>query len=143
VEQFSWEKSHMMSKQELKDEFRQTEGDPRVKGQIRARARQRLKKGLVKQVRASDLVLANPRTCRSPCAIAPKKEHGGDAKGYDDVALSIREIGRKRRSPSSKPPAGPRAGRARARGKTIPVDLYAAVAEVLAFVYRMRGRKVA
>jgi|SRR5215471_9506504 len=142
---FSWEKAHRMSKQELKDEYRQAEGDPKVKAQIRARARQRLKKGMAKQVRASDVILANPT--HVSVALRYRPQEGAPvvtAKGYDEVALSIREIAREAKIPIIENRVLARALAARVRvGKTIPVDLYAAVAEVLAFVYRLRGRKVA
>jgi flagellar biosynthetic protein FlhB len=142
---FSWERSHRMSKQEVKDEFRQMEGDPRVKGQLRARARQRLKKNLAKQVRGSDVVLANPT--HVSVALRYRAQDGApvvSAKGYDEVAMHIREIAREAKIPIVENRALARALASRVRvGKAIPVDLYAAVAEVLAFVYRLRGRRVA
>jgi flagellar biosynthetic protein FlhB len=142
---FSWEKSHRMSKQEIKDEYRRAEGDPRIKAQIRARARQRLKKGMVKQVRGSDVILANPT--HVSVALRYRAKEGAPvvtAKGYDEIALSIREIALEAKIPIIENRVLARALAARVRvGKTIPVDLYAAVAEVLAFVYRMRGRRVA
>lgn len=141
---FSWEKSHRMSKQEVKDEYRQMEGDPRIKGQLRARARQRLKKGLVKQVRAADVIVVNPTHVSVALRYQPKE--GAPvviAKGYDEVAMHIREIARAANIPVVENIVLARALAARVRvGKPIPVDLYAAVAEVLAFVYRLRGRKV-
>jgi flagellar biosynthetic protein FlhB len=142
---YNWEKAHRMSKQEMKDEFRQQEGDPRIKGQIRARMRQRLKKGLAKQVRGADVVVANPT--HVSVAIRYRPREGApvvSAKGYDEIALHIREIAREAKIPIVENRFLARALASRVRvGKTIPVDLYAAVAEVLAFVYRLRGRRVA
>jgi flagellar biosynthetic protein FlhB len=142
---FSWERSHRMSKQELKDEFRQQEGDPRIKGQLRARARQRLKKSMAKQVRSADVVLANPT--HVSVALRYRAKDGAPvvaAKGYDEIAIHIREIAREAKIPIVENRALARALASRVRvGKAIPVDLYAAVAEVLAFVYRLKGRKVA
>jgi flagellar biosynthetic protein FlhB len=142
---FSWERAHRMSKQELKDEFRQQEGDPRIKGQLRARARQRLKKSMAKAVRGADVVLANPT--HVSVALRYRAQDGApvvSAKGYDEIALHIREIARAAKIPIIENRALARALASRVRvGKAIPVDLYAAVAEVLAFVYRLKGRRVA
>jgi flagellar biosynthetic protein FlhB len=141
---FRWESNHRMSKQEVKDEFKQQEGDPRIKAQLRARARQRLKKGLAKQVRASDVVLVNPTHVSVALRYHPKE--GAPvvtAKGYDEIALHIRQIAREAKIPVIENRVLARALASRVRvGKAIPVDLYAAVAEILAFVYRLRGRKV-
>jgi len=141
---FRWEQRNMMSRQEVKDEMRQVEGDPRIKQQQRSRARQRMKKGLAKQVRTADVILANPT--HISVAIRYRAKEGAPvlaAKGYDEVALFIRELAKEAKIPVIENRALARAIAARVRvGKAIPVDLYAAVAEVLAFVYRLRGRKV-
>jgi flagellar biosynthetic protein FlhB len=141
---YRWEKRNMMSRQEVKDEMRQIEGDPRIKHQQRSRARQRMKKGLAKQVRTADVIVANPT--HISVAIRYRAKEGAPvlaAKGYDDVALHIRELAKEAKIPVIENRALARAIAARVRvGKAIPVDLYAAVAEVLAFVYRLRGRKV-
>ncbi|HKQ68449.1 MAG TPA: EscU/YscU/HrcU family type III secretion system export apparatus switch protein [Polyangiaceae bacterium] len=141
---YRWEKQNMMSRQEVKDEMRQMEGDPRVKAQQRAQARRRLKKGLVKQVRTADVILANPT--HISVALRYRAKEGAPvlaAKGYDETALRIRELAKEAGIPviENKPLARAIAARVRV-GKAIPVDLYAAVAEVLAFVYRLKQKKV-
>jgi flagellar biosynthetic protein FlhB len=139
---YSWEKRNRMSKQELKDEYKQAEGDQRVKAQQRAAARRRMKKGLVKQVKSADVIVVNPTHVSA--ALRYKAEEGAPvltAKGYDEVALHIREIAKEAKIPIVENVVLARAIAARVRvGKAIPVDLYAAVAEVLAFVYRLRAQ---
>jgi flagellar biosynthesis protein FlhB len=140
---YQWEQRNKMSKQELKDEYKQAEGDQRVKHQQRAAARRRLKKGLVKQVKTADVIVVNPTHVSA--ALRYKPEEGAPvvtAKGYDEVALHIREIAKEAKIPIVENRVLARAIASRVRvGKAIPVDLYAAVAEVLAFVYRLRTQK--
>jgi flagellar biosynthetic protein FlhB len=136
------EKELMMSRQEIKEEYKQQEGDPRLKHKMRARAKERLKRGLVKQVKQADVVVANPTHVSA--ALRYRPEEGAPilaAKGFDDVALYIQKIARENGIPVIESPALARAIVARVRvGKPIPVDLYAAVAQVLAFVYRLKRR---
>jgi flagellar biosynthetic protein FlhB len=140
---YRWEQRNMMSKQELKDEYKQAEGDQRVKAQQRAAARRRLKRGLVKAVKSADVVVVNPTHVSA--ALRYKPQEGAPvltAKGYDEVALHIREIAKEAKIPIVENRVLARAIAARVRiGKAIPVDLYAAVAEVLAFVYRLRAQR--
>jgi flagellar biosynthetic protein FlhB len=136
------EKELRMSRQEIKEEYKQSEGDPRLKHKMRARAKERLKRGLVKQVKSADVVVANPTHVSA--ALRYRPEEGApvlQAKGFDDVALHIQRVARENGIPVIESPALARAIVARVRvGKPIPVDLYAAVAQVLAFVYRMKRK---
>jgi flagellar biosynthetic protein FlhB len=138
------EKQLMMSKQEIKDEMKQQEGDGRVKHRARARARERLKRGLAKMVKTADVVVANPT--HISVALRYSASDGAPvlvAKGYDEVALYIRQLARENGVPvlENRPLARAIAARVKV-GRQIPVDLYAAVAEVLAFVYRLKNRMV-
>lgn len=141
---YSWvkhEKSIMMSLDEVKREHQQQEGDPRLKARRLARARDRLRRGLKKQVLESDVIIANPT--HISVALRYKPMQGAPqvmARGYDEVALYMRQIAEEGGVPivENKPLA-----RALAQvrvGKVIPIELYAAVAEVLAFVYRLKNR---
>jgi flagellar biosynthetic protein FlhB len=141
---YSWvkhENSIKMSLEEVKREHQQQEGDPRLKARQRARARERLKKGLKKQVLESDVVIANPT--HISIALRYRPAQGAPqvlARGYDEVALYMRQIAEEGGVPivENKPLA-----RALAQvrvGKVIPIELYAAVAEVLAFVFRLKNR---
>jgi flagellar biosynthetic protein FlhB len=137
------EQQLMMSRQEIKDEHKQLEGDPRVKSRLKARARERLKRALVKQVKKSDVVVTNPTHVSVALRYRPRE--GAPvvtAKGYDEIAVHIRTLAKEHGINIIRSPALARALASRVRvGRTIPVDLYAAVAEVLAFVYRLRGRR--
>jgi flagellar biosynthetic protein FlhB len=136
------EQSIRMSRQEVKDEHRQHEGDPRVRSRQRARAREMARRGLAKAVRAADFVIANPT--HISVAVRYRVEEGApvvSAKGYDEVALYIRTIAKEHKIPviENRPLARALAKRVKV-GRAIPVDLYAAVAQVLAFVYRLKNK---
>jgi flagellar biosynthesis protein FlhB len=138
------EASIRMSRQELKEEMKQQEGDHRIKHRQRARAREALKRGMVKAIAASDFVVTNP----THVAVALRyRVHEGaptvTAKGYDEVAMYIRKLAKEHDIPiiENKPLARALAKRVRP-GKPVPVDLYAAVAEILAFVYRLKKKSL-
>jgi flagellar biosynthetic protein FlhB len=135
-------KQLMMSKQEVKDEFRQQEGDVASKQRMRSRARERIRNAVAKQVREADVVLANPTHVAA--AVRYRPDEGAPvlvAKGYDDLALHIRTIARENGIPVIEAPPLARALASRVRiGRSIPMDLYSAVAQILAFVYRLKGR---
>lgn len=136
------EKQLMMSLQEVKDEHKQQEGDPRLRARMRQRAREMLRKGIAKAVPKADVVVVNPTHVAVALRYRPKD--GAPvvlAKGYDEIALYIRTLARASGVPilENKPLARALAARVKV-GKAIPGDLYGAVAEVLAFVYRLRRR---
>jgi flagellar biosynthetic protein FlhB len=141
---FSHKKRMMMSRQELKDEMKQSEGDPAMKGRQRARAREMLRKGILKQLKKSDVVVANPT--HVSVALRYRAEEGAPvvmAKGVDEVALYIRELAKKLNIPIVENITLARALNSRVKvGKTIPVDLYKAAAEVLAFIYRLKAKGI-
>lgn len=136
------DKQLMMSRQEIKDEVKQQEGDPRIRARIRARARERLRRAMAKQVRGSDVIVTNPT--HVSVALRYRPEEGAPvvaAKGIDEMAMHIRRIAREADVPIVESPALARAINARVKvGRPIPVDLFAAVAQVLAFVYRLKRR---
>jgi flagellar biosynthesis protein FlhB len=145
VAHFRHEKQIMMSRQEMKEEHHQQEGDPRVKARQRARGREIASKGLVKVIQQSDVIITNPT--HIAVALRYKADEGApvvNAKGYDEVAQYIKELARKHEVTivENKPLARALAKTTRV-GKVIPVELFAAVAEVLAFVYRARQRRLA
>lgn len=143
----SWwqlEKSLKMSLQEVKDEFKQQEGDPKVRGRMRARAREMAKRGLAKEVKRADVIIANPT--HVSVALRYRPEEGAPvllAKGYDEVALYIRELAAENQIPivENIPLARGLAANVKV-GRAISAEFYAAVAQVLAFVYRLKGRRL-
>jgi flagellar biosynthetic protein FlhB len=103
-----------------------------------------LRRGVAQAVKTSDFVIANPT--HISVAIRYRVHEGAPmvtAKGYDEAALYIRKLAREADIPviENRPLARALADRVKA-GRPIPVDLYAAVAEVLAFVYRLKGRRL-
>ena len=129
-----------MTKQEVKDEMKQSEGDPQIKGKIRQKQRQMAMARMMKEVPKADVIVTNP----THYAIALSYQQGMSAplvvaKGQDLVAQRIKEIAREARVPiiENKPLA--RAIYAAVQiGNAIPQELYQAVAEVLAYVYRLK-----
>ena len=128
-----------MTKQEVKDEFKQSEGDPQIKQKQRQMAMARM----MQEVPKADVIVTNP----THFAVALEYHKGMVAprviaKGQDLVAQRIKEIGRESGVPlvENKPLA--RALFASTEiGDSVPQELYQAVAEVLAYVYRLKHRK--
>jgi len=131
-----------MSKQEVKEEFKQQEGDPKIKGKIRQKQRQMAMARMMQEVPQADVIVTNP----THFAVALKYQSGMSApiviaKGQDLVAQKIKEIARESKVPivENKPLA--RALFAAVEiGAAIPQELYKAVAEVLAYVYRLKKK---
>lgn len=143
-----WQKEQemKMTKQEVKEEFKRMEGDPLVK-QRRARvARQLAMQRLAQDVPKADVIVTNP----THYAVA--LQYDGDsmaapkviAKGADYMALRIRQLAAAHGVPVvERPPLARALWRNVEVGQQIPADHYAAVAEILAYVYRMQGRRSA
>ncbi len=131
-----------MSKQEVKEEFKQQEGDPKIKGKIRQKQRQMAMARMMQEVPQADVIVTNP----THFAVALKYQSGMSApiviaKGQDLVAQKIKAIARESKIPivENKPLA--RALFAAVEiGAAIPQELYKAVAEVLAYVYRLKRK---
>ncbi|MCK9486206.1 MAG: EscU/YscU/HrcU family type III secretion system export apparatus switch protein [Dehalococcoidia bacterium] len=129
-----------MSLQEVKDEAKQTDGDPQMKGQM-ARQRQKLLARVMQSVPKADVVLVNPTHYAVALKYDPTSSHAPVvlAKGTDLVALRMRGVAEEHGIPViQNPPLCRAVFRATRTGQEIPADLYEAVAEVLAFVYRLR-----
>lgn len=132
-----------MSKQDIKDEFKQQEGDPQIKGKIRGKQRQMAMARMMKEVPQADVIITNP----THFAVALQYKAGMAApiviaKGQDFVAQRIKEIAKEHRIPivENKPLA--RALYAAVEiGNAIPQELYKAVAEVLAYVYKLKNKR--
>jgi flagellar biosynthetic protein FlhB len=133
------EKDLMMTKQEIKDENRQAQGDPNVKIAQRAMARRLLMRQMMADIPKADVIVTNP----THYAVALKYERGVDsapvvlAKGHNAFAQRIKAIGAKFEVPTveNKPVARAlfKFGQV---GKPIPAQLYQAIAEILGYVYR-------
>ena len=134
-----------MSRQELKDEQKQAEGDPLVKARLRSLALDRSRKRMMSAVPRATLVIANPT--HYAIALRYVREEGGAplvvAKGKDLIALKIREIAKGNHIPVVEDKALARSMYDSVEvDKMIPPELYRAVAEVIHFLYAKKARQV-
>ncbi|MFC4775379.1 flagellar biosynthesis protein FlhB [Paenibacillus sp. GCM10023252] len=142
-QRYEHEKSLKMSKQDIKDEFTKSEGNPIIKGRIRERQRRMALQRMMQEVPKADVVITNPTHFAIALKYDPAKMEAPVilAKGMDHVALKIREVARENGvlTMENKPLARALYDRAEI-GDAIPADLFQAVAEVLAYVYKLKGR---
>jgi len=135
-----WYERQKMSLQELKEEFKQSEGDPAIRGKIKQMRQSRMRKRMMAAVPKATVIITNP----THYAIALQYERGMEApvcvaKGIDALALKIREIAGKHAVPIVENPPLARALHATVEvDDTIPVEHYKAVAEVIGYVMRLR-----
>ncbi|MDQ7988993.1 MAG: flagellar biosynthesis protein FlhB [Candidatus Dactylopiibacterium sp.] len=129
-----------MTKEEVKQEFKEQEGDPQLKGRIRARQREMARRRMMAEVPKADVVVTNP----THFAVALKYEAANMgapkvvAKGADLVAAAIRELAAEHKVPLLEAPPLARAlFRHTEVGEQIPAGLYTAVAEVMAYVFQL------
>jgi flagellar biosynthesis protein FlhB len=140
-----WEHSESlkMSKQEIKDEFRQAEGDPMIKARIRQIQREMARRRMFESIPKATVVITNP----THVAVALEYKDGMQspvvlAKGERVIAEKIKEVARKHNIPIvENPPLARTLLKQCPVGTPISPDLFEAVAEVLAFVYRMNRKK--
>jgi flagellar biosynthesis protein FlhB len=138
------EKDLKMSKQEVREELKQREGDPAMKGRIRKIQIEMSRRRMMEKVLFADVILTNPTHLAialqydADKMIAPRVV----AKGADLMALRIREVAERHRIPIvENKPLARALFKAAEIGEYVPVDLYRAVAEVLAYVYSLKRRK--
>ncbi|KAA2234698.1 EscU/YscU/HrcU family type III secretion system export apparatus switch protein [Salinarimonas soli] len=142
---FQWRKDLRMSKQEIKDEHKQAEGDPLVKSRMRSLARDRARRRMIADVPRATIVLANPT--HYAIALRYVREEGGApvvvAKGQDLIALKIREIAESHGIPvvEDKPLVRSMYDSVEI-DQQIPPEFYRVVAELL-YVFYSDNRKMA
>lgn len=134
-----------MSKQEVKDEHKQQDGDPEVKARMRAQMRRIGRNQMLAATRKADVVVVNP----THFAVALEYKFGQAgapkllAKGQDELAARIREQARKHQIPIIANPPVARAIYAGARvGQDVPPELYEMVAKVIAYLYKLRNARL-
>jgi len=140
---YEFNKSIKMSKQEVKDEWKNMEGDPQIKGKIRSIQMKFAQQKMMSAIPTADVVVTNP----THYAVALKYDQMTNpvptvvAKGVDFVAFKIREVAKHNNIPivENKPLARSLYKLVPING-IIPAELYVAVAEVLSYVYKSRGR---
>ncbi|MFA5940090.1 MAG: flagellar biosynthesis protein FlhB [Sinimarinibacterium sp.] len=138
---WSYAKRLRMTKQEVKQEYKEAEGSPEVKGRLRRLQQEVSQRRMMELVPTADVVVVNP----SHYAVALKYEAGKMrapkvvAKGMDLIALTIRELAEKNKVPIvSAPPLARALYRNTELDDEIPANLYAAVAQVLTYIYQLR-----
>ena len=132
-----------MSRQDIKDEMKQSEGDPQIRGKLRQIRRERAQKRMMQAVPEASVIVTNPThfavvlkydvdTMMAPALLA---------KGADHMALRIREIAKEHGIPIMENPPLARALHATVEvGDEIPTEHYKAVAEVISYVLRLKGK---
>jgi flagellar biosynthetic protein FlhB len=144
-QRWEFEQNMKMTKQEVKEEFKQTEGDPMVRARIRSIQREMARRRMMEDVKKADVVITNPThlsialrydplTMTSPKVVA---------KGAEKMAFRIREIAQAHRVPLVENKAlAQNLYKSVDIGREVPSGLYRAVAEVLAYVYGLKRRSV-
>jgi len=136
-----WYNRLKMSLQELKDEFKQTDGDPHIKAKIRQLRLERSKKRMMAAVPQASVIITNP----THYAVALQYDRGMAApvclaKGLDNIALKIREVAAEHNIPIVENPPLARALHATVEiDEEVPPEHYKAVAEVIGYVMRLKG----
>lgn len=130
-----------MTKEDVRQESRETEGDPHVKARIRQLQREAARRRMMSEVPKADVIVTNPTHYAVALRYQEKKMGAPQvvAKGAGLLALRIRELGEENRVPVLEAPSLARALFRHAElGQEVPAKLYTAVAEVLAYVYQLR-----
>jgi flagellar biosynthetic protein FlhB len=136
-----WFEKQKMSMQEMKEEFKQTEGDPTIKARIRQLRQTKMKKRMMAAVPTASVIITNP----THYAVALKYDRGMNAplcvaKGMDALALKIREVAGEHSIPIVENPPLARALHATVEvDQEIPPEHYKAVAEVIGYVMKLRN----
>ena len=136
---YNYFKNLRMSKQEIKDEYKQMEGDPKIKAKIRQIQMQMTRKRMMQDIPQADVVITNPTHYAVAIRYNQEKESAPKviAKGTDYVALRIKEVAMNHSIQIvENPPLARELYKKCELGDIIPENLYKAVAEVLAFVYK-------
>ncbi len=142
-QKWDFEKNLKMSKQEVKDEMKQNEGDPQVKSRIRSVQREAARKRMMAQVPQADVVITNPTHFAVALAYKPGDMEAPTllAKGMNRIAEKIKETARLNGVPIVEDkPLAQALYRQVEVGQAIPYEMYEAVATILAHVYRQKNQ---
>jgi flagellar biosynthetic protein FlhB len=145
-EKWQYEESLKMTKQEVKDEYRQSEGNPEVRGAVKRRQREFARRRMMAAVPKATVVVTNPTHFAVALEWDELKMEAPvvTAKGADLVAKRIREIAQQHGVPIMENPPLARTLYAKVElDQAIPPNLYAGVAQVIAFVYKLKRRTIA
>jgi len=142
LQQQKLERELRMTKQELRDEYKETDGNPTIKSRLRRLQRQMRRRNLLKDVERATVVVTNPT--HIAVALEYRPEMAAPvvvAKGVNALAEQIKRVARWHEIPiAENPPLAQALYRGVEVGQAIPAKLYAAVAEILAFIFRAQVR---
>lgn len=142
-QKFKFSRDMRMTKQEIKEEYKQQEGDPQVKGKIRQRMREASQRRMMQNLPQADVVITNPTHYAVAIKYDPEVADAPlvIAKGEDYLAARIKEVAKENQIEivENKPLARMLYANVDV-GQAVPPELYQAVAEVLAFVYHLQGK---
>lgn len=145
-QRFENEKSLKMSKQEIKEEHKQSEGDPHVKARVRSLQREMAKRRMMQEVPKATVVVTNPTHLAIALLYEPSEMDAPRvvAKGKLLIAEQIKKLAREAGIPvvEDKPLARAMFDKVTI-GDAVPLEFFSAVAEILAYVYRLKNKKVA
>lgn len=143
-QRYEYRRSLRMTKKEVKEEFKQTEGDPQVKSRIKQKQRQLAMRRMMQQVPKADVVITNPTHLAIALLYDEEKMTAPQvlAKGEGFIANKIKELAQENQIPVvENKPLARMLYKTVEIGDFIPPNLYQAVAEVLAFVYNLRKKR--
>ena len=143
-QKWDYERQMKMTKQEVKEEYKQMEGDPKVKGKIKQIQRERAQRRMMQQVPGADVVIRNPTHFAVALRYQPERDNAPIvlAKGQDSLAQRIVEIAEANHVAVMENVPLARALYAEAElNREIPPNLYNAVAEVLVYVFKLNKDK--
>jgi flagellar biosynthetic protein FlhB len=142
-QKWKFHKDMMMSKQEVKDEYKNTEGDPQVKGAIKRKMMEASRRRMMQELPKADVVITNPTHYAVAIKYEPSLRDAPYvlAKGEGYLAQRIKDVARENSIEivENKPVARMLYHNVEI-GETVPPELYQAVAEILAFVYHLQGK---
>ncbi len=142
-QKFKFNKDMKMTKQEVKEEYKNQEGNPEIKGKIRQRMREVSQRRMMQALPEADVVITNPTHYAVAIQYDPEKSPAPVviAKGEDFLAKKIKEVAKENNIEivENKPLARMLYANVNI-GEQVPPELYQAVAEVLAFVYHLKGK---
>ncbi|WP_010630940.1 flagellar biosynthesis protein FlhB [Sporolactobacillus vineae] len=142
-QRFDYEKNLRMSKQDIKDEYKNMEGDPKVKSRIRERQKQMAMHRMMQEVPQADVVITNPTHFAVALRYDAKKMTSPQvvARGADSIAFRIKTVARENGvAIVEKKPLARALYFQLNIGDSIPEQFFQAVAEILAYVYRLTGK---
>lgn len=137
------EKEIRMSKQEIKEEYKQMEGNPEIKSKIKQKQREISMRRMLQEVPKADVVITNPTHYAVAIKYDPQKMAAPYilAKGMDFMAQRIKEIAKENKIHTMENrPLAQALYKTVEVGEVVPPELYKAVAEILAFVYKLEGK---